>query len=89
VTAHPHMGAPPWWREHWLQNCQEFRVERAGEPLGFVEQVDWADGCAPGWLVIESGVAEPTTVRVPVAEVADVDPSRCLVTLRSRALTAV
>jgi hypothetical protein len=73
--------APYWWRRHWLENCEEFRVERAGEPLGFVESVEWATGDAPGGIVIEA-LGATRSIRVSVAEVEDVDPYRCLVTLR-------
>lgn len=74
--------APAWWREHWLENCQEFGVERSGEQLGFVEEVEQdADGEADA-LVIEAGARR---VRIAVAEVVAIDPYRCLVTLRPAA----
>ena len=76
---------PVWWRRHCLQNCEEFRVERAGRLLGFVEEIEWAEVDEPSSLVIECRGGEPTHVRVASADVVDVAPGRCLVTLRPRA----
>jgi hypothetical protein len=73
------MPAPPWWREHWLENCGEFRVERGGETIGFVEAIEEAEEGAVAALLVES---QTRHVRVSVAEVDDVDPVRFLVTLK-------
>jgi hypothetical protein len=85
VAAYPQVSerAPAWWREHWLQSSEGFRVEHAGELLGFVEEVECSDDglCA---LLIESCAGGPAHVLVSEADIVDVDPHRCLITLRAR-----
>jgi hypothetical protein len=83
ATAYELERAPVWLREHRLENCEAFRVERDGEPVGFVEEVELDTDGAAASLVIASGGAPPCRVRVSVVDVADVDPARCLVTLAS------
>jgi len=87
MSAYPHVleEVPVWWRRHWLANCEEFRVECAGMLVGFVEEVEQAEVDEPDWLVIECPGDEPRHVRVAPTDVQDVDPQRCLVTLRPRA----
>jgi hypothetical protein len=84
MSAHPNVieNAPVWWRQHWVENCEEFRVECAGRVLGFVEEIEPSEVGGPDWLVIECRGGEPTHGRVASTEVLDVDPQRCLVTLR-------
>ena len=87
MSVHPYdvERAPVWWRQHWLENCEEFRVECAGRVLGFVEEIERTEADDATLLVIECRGAEPMRVRVASPDVLDVDPHRCLVTLRARA----
>jgi hypothetical protein len=77
--------APVWWRQHWLENCEAFRVECAGRVLGYVEEIERTEADEATSLVIECRGAEPMRVRIASTDVLDVDPHRCLVTLRARA----
>ena len=76
---------PAWWRQHWLENCEEFRVEHAETLLGFVEETGPGGADDSGWLVIECRGGDSGRVRVASADVLHIDPERCLVTLHPSA----
>lgn len=71
--------APPWWRAHWLENCEEFRVEGAGETIGFVEAIEENEDGEAAALLVESDTRH---IRIAVAEIDEIDPFRYLVTLK-------
>jgi uncharacterized protein YrrD len=71
-------------REYWLGHCEGFRVEVNGRRLGVVEQVIFdARTARPDSLIVRRGLFRFGITAVPVLAVADVIPSRKLLTLTS------
>lgn len=76
-----------WNHDHWLRNCEGYRVWWEGEPIGYVDAVLQTESGDTHSLVVRVGSTFTHCLAVPVEAVEGLDPEgeRVFVALRPHA----
>jgi hypothetical protein len=63
-----------WSQDYWLHHCENYRVDDADGPFGFVDHVVFSEQGEPEAVVVRVGRFQTSLVTVPFADVAEIRP---------------